>query len=247
MNLTVDIGNTFSKIIVFDDTTPVYRIVSPKLSLQVLKKIVKNFPVENCMVSSVINIGKPMVDELKRITHCRILSASTIIPLKNRYKTPSTLGKDRLANAIAGAFLFPGKNVLVIDAGTCIKYDFVNSRKEYLGGSISPGVEMRFKAMHHFTGKLPLVSASASKKITGQTTKEALQTGVLIGIEEEIKGFIQRYMNKYKSLKIILTGGDSFRFAGELNLSIFAAADLVNIGLNEIIRFNAGKKDRSGK
>jgi type III pantothenate kinase len=238
MNLTIDIGNSFSKILVFDDTSPVYRNVSRSTSSAIIKKICKNFPVENCMLSSVVNVEKSVLNTLKKIPNYHHLSVKTPLPVKNLYETPATLGNDRLANAIGGAFLFPGKNVLIIDAGTCIKYDFVNSRKEYIGGSITPGMEMRFRAMNYFTGKLPLIKPSEIKRLTGRSTSEAMQTGTMIGIEGEMNGFINQYRKKYKSLKIIITGGDAFRFADKLNLSIFAAADLVNIGLNEIIRHN---------
>ncbi len=242
MNLTIDIGNTFIKTLVFNDTVPVYRNVSETLTSGHINRLLRNFPIKYSILSSVVVLKKPILSNLKKLPHLEKFSASTSIPVKNLYETPATLGKDRLANAIAGAFLFPRNNVLIIDAGTCIKYDFINSRNEYLGGSISPGSEMRFKAMHYFTEKLPLVKESEVRELTGRSTVKALQTGVMIGICEEMVGFIQRYKKKYKSLKIILTGGDAYRFAGELNLSIFAAEDLVNIGLNEIIRFNVAKR-----
>lgn len=242
MNLTIDIGNTSTKIIVFDDTVPVYREVVKELSPSFIKSLLRRLPVEYCLLSSVVKVNQPVLSSLIKIKHFRRMKSSTPLPIKNRYKTPTTLGNDRLANAIAGAFLFPGRNVLVIDAGTCIKYDFVNNKGEYIGGSISPGMEMRFKSMHQFTGKLPLVKDEKIKKLTGQSTREALQTGVIVGITEEINGFITRYKQKYKSLSVILTGGDSKRFAEELKMSIFAAADMVNLGLNEIIRHQNPKK-----
>ena len=204
-----------------------------------LKLLIEKFPVENCMLASVISEDISLVKTLKKLTRFEKLGPSTNIPLKNLYRTPKTLGSDRLANAIAGSFLFPRKNVLIIDMGTCIKYDFVNEKKQYLGGSISPGINMRFKAMHNFTGKLPLVGYKNNVSIVGKSTAEAMQSGVVNGIAEESKGMISRYKKQFKVLRTILTGGDSRRFAGDLNLSIFAASDLVNIGLNEIIRYNS--------
>jgi len=241
MNLTIDIGNTFIKTLVFFDTAPVYRNVSRGLTSSYIDRLIREFPIEKTMVSSVVDLNKTTLKNLKRLPRFEIFSRSTAIPIRNLYKTPQTLGNDRLANAIAGAFLFPGRNVLIIDVGTCIKYDFVNSKKEYLGGSISPGLDMRFKAMKQFTGRLPLVKAAEIHELIGKTTKEAMQSGVIIGMTEEISGFINRYKKNYKALKVILTGGDSKRFAGELKLSIFAAEDLVNIGLNEIIRYSRSK------
>lgn len=237
MNLTLDIGNTRTKVIVFDDTVPVYRKVTEHLRVSLLRTILKNFPVEYCMFSSVVKIPVGLMRVLKSVP--RFITFSDSLPIINKYKTPLTLGNDRLANAVAGAYLFPEKNILIVDAGTCIKYDFVSAKGEYLGGSITPGMEMRFLAMHKFTGKLPLVGFAEVKDLIGNTTATAMQTGVAVGISEEIQGFISLYKRRFKSLKIILTGGDAYRFANDLNLSIFAAADLVNIGLNEIIRFNA--------
>ncbi len=242
MNLTIDIGNSFIKTLVFEDTVPVYRNVSETLTSIHIKRLLNKFPIKNSMLSSVVEVKKPILNVLNKLPYLKKLTASTSIPVKNLYETPTTLGKDRLANAIAGAFLFPGKNVLIIDVGTCIKYDFINSKKEYLGGSISPGLQMRFKSLHQFTGKLPLVKESKITELTGRSTVKAIQTGVIIGICEEMKGFIHRYKSKYKSLQIILTGGDANHFAEDLKLSIFAAEDLVNIGLNEIIRYNVAKR-----
>lgn len=190
------------------------------------------------LVSSVIPFSQSERKKILAVPGLRFLTSATELPIRNLYLTPKTLGTDRLANAVAGNFLFPRKNVLVIDVGTCIKYDFVNARAEYLGGSISPGLSMRFRAMHEFTGKLPMVSEERPKVLTGRSTSEAMQTGVFAGVEEEIRGVISRYKKKYVQLAVVITGGDSRRFVRELNLSIFAAPDLVNLGLNEITRFN---------
>ncbi len=238
MNLTIDIGNTQTKIIVFEDTMPAFRKVTNTLSLSFIKKVIKNYSIENILLSSVVNIDKPLLNCLNSLNGFEVLSVKTKLPIKNKYKTPSTLGNDRLANAVAGAFLFPGKNVLIVDIGTCIKFDVVNARKEYLGGSISPGMEMRFNALHHFTGKLPLIHDSSKVFLLGKSTQEAIQSGVINGMTEEISGIVQRYKKIYKTLTVIVTGGHAERFAGELKFSIFAAADMVNIGLNEILRFN---------
>ncbi len=241
MNLTIDIGNTNIKTLVFDDTIPVYRNVTKTLTSYHINRLLRNFPIKHSIISSVVELDKTVINNLKRLPHLEKFSSSTYIPVKNLYQTPASLGKDRLANAIAGAFLFPQKNVLIIDAGTCIKYDLINSLNQYIGGSISPGLVMRFKAMNYYTGKLPLVKEFGFSELTGRTTVQSLQTGVIIGIREELKGFIQQYKRKYKSLRVILTGGDANRFADDLKLSIFVAEDLVNIGLNEIIRYNFGK------
>jgi len=238
MNLTIDIGNSQTKILVFQDTFPVYRHACKNLTRQLIERILKKLPVTHIMLSSVVELKKPIIDYLKSLKNFEILSSKSRLPIKNKYRTPDTLGTDRLSSVIAGAFLFPGKNVLVVDLGTCIKYDFINDDGEYLGGSISPGLEMRFKALNYFTGKLPLINETNEVVLTGKTTEQAMKSGVFIGMIEELEGIIKRYIKLHKTLVVIVTGGDAPRFEGELKLSIFAAADLVNIGLNEIIRYN---------
>ncbi|MBP7185138.1 MAG: type III pantothenate kinase, partial [Saprospiraceae bacterium] len=227
MNLTIDLGNTLCKIIIFDDNVIVYRHICKSLSTRSLHQLFQNFQIRHSLISSVIPL-KPLLKKTLKKYGIREFSSTTKIPIKNLYTTPKTLGKDRLANGIAGAFLFPKQNVLVIDAGTCIKYDFVDSRKHYKGGNISPGLSMRFIAMHKLTGKLPLVEINDPRKLIGTSTVTAIQSGVFNGMIEEIKGIIALYKNEYPKVKVILTGGDAHRFAGQLNLSIFAASDLVN-------------------
>lgn len=241
MNLTIDAGNTSIKIMVFNAKVPVFRDEVKKLNLTVLKKLFRAFPIRNSILSAVIPVPPPVVTFLKNKSRYIRLSSATAIPVKNRYETPKTLGNDRLAAAIAGNYLFPKQNVLVIDVGTCIKYDFVNAKAEYLGGSISPGMNMRFRALHQFTAKLPLAGHAKLNSFIGRNTVTALQTGVLTGMVQEISGFISLYKKKYPRLKVVLTGGDCVRFAGQLNLSIFAAPDLVSLGLNEIIAHNVKK------
>jgi type III pantothenate kinase len=166
------------------------------------------------------------------------LSFQTPVPFTNRYKSPVTLGKDRIA-AVAGAVSqFPGRNVLVIDAGTCITYDFINDRGEYFGGAISPGIRMRFKAMNTFTGKLPLIEPEEFDGFIGTTTGESMQSGVYNGISAEINGFITQYMDNFDDLVVIITGGDHQFLHNKLKISIFAAPDLVLLGLNEIFDYN---------
>lgn len=170
------------------------------------------------------------------------LSGKTSLPVKNLYKTPETLGKDRIANAAGANYYFPGRNVLSIDAGTCIKYDFVNSENEYSGGAISPGLDMRFKALHHFTAQLPLIKKmkSGGENLIGQTTKDSILSGVQNGVMAEISGIINQYRDKFKKVSVIITGGDSI-FINTLvskKNRIFAVPDLTLLGLNIILDFN---------
>jgi type III pantothenate kinase len=237
MNLTIDHGNSFCKIIIFENDIPVFHDVCKTLTVRYLQSLFRRFEITNSMISSVVKLSTAVKTALKKYK-IREFNAQTKIPIKNLYTTPKTLGKDRLANAIAAAFLFPDQNVLVIDAGTCIKYDLVDRKKQYKGGNISPGLNMRFLALHKMTDGLPLVDFSNPGKLIGNSTVTAIQSGVYNGMKAEIEGMIVNYSKQYSPLKLILTGGDSIRFVSQLNLSIFAAADLVNIGLNEIIKHN---------
>jgi len=179
-----------------------------------------------------------LVSDLKKLFPVLLLDEKTPVPFKSKYQTPSTLGNDRKAN-IAGAMkLFPGKDVLVIDVGTCLKTDFINEAGEYLGGSISPGLEMRFKSLKHFTARLPLVTYESFDELTGNSTKNSILSGVINGMMMEIEGFIEKYDLKYSNLSVILTGGDTYVFDKNLKISIFVAPYLSLSGLNEILIYN---------
>ncbi|HZJ36686.1 MAG TPA: type III pantothenate kinase, partial [Gillisia sp.] len=156
----------------------------------------------------------------------------------NLYATPNTLGNDRIALVSAASKHFPTENVLVIDAGTCITYDFKNNKNEYLGGAISPGMEMRYKAMHNFTENLPLLDREEEIKLIGNSTNYCMHSGVIYGITFEIDGIIAAYQGQYKDLTIILTGGDAQFLCKRLKNSIFANSNFLLEGLNYILEFN---------
>lgn len=160
------------------------------------------------------------------------------LPIKNDYKTPDTLGKDRLCNVVGAWKLNPNKNSLVIDLGTCIKYDLVNAKGHFLGGVISPGLEMRFKSLHEFTDKLPLLENNEPIAEHGVDTKTSLSAGVKQGMIHEINGFLSRYEEQYPDLTIFMTGGDYKYFDKAFKNTIFAHPDLTLIGLNEILQHN---------
>jgi type III pantothenate kinase len=164
--------------------------------------------------------------------------SKTPIPFQNLYETPETLGLDRLANAAAAYFLYPRKNVLVVDFGTCIKYDFLDQQGRYLGGSISPGLQMRFKSLHAFTDRLPEVAFNLEAPTIGKNTTTALQSGVQEGIYHEVFGFIAQYEREYEKINVIFTGGDAIHFAPRFKNRIFAAPLLTLIGLAGIIAIN---------
>jgi len=169
------------------------------------------------------------------------MSDLTPLPIENLYRSKVTLGKDRLAAAVAAADRFPGKDILVISAGTCITYDFVNSGKEYLGGGISPGIQMRLQAMHTFTGKLPLISFKKNVPLIGNTTERSILSGVLHGAIAEIEGIAVHYKEQFPEVVIIISGGDAKYFDKRLKISIFAFPNIVIHGLYQILDFNVIK------
>ena len=195
----------------------------------------------------ILSSVKPYSDELKQYLSENFeqfleLDHQTEIPIGNLYQTPETLGKDRIAAAVGANELFPDQNLLVIDAGTAITFDLISEKNEFIGGNISPGLEMRFKALNQFTGSLPLLSRSNDFNEIGQNTTEAIQAGVQNGIIYEIGQTIETFNRNYQNLQIIMTGGDSIFFDKKLNYTIFVNFNLTLIGLNRILEHNAKKK-----
>jgi type III pantothenate kinase len=194
----------------------------------------------SCIISSVTRIPGWMIRLLQRKgIKPLIMNVETRLPFANTYLSKESLGNDRKA-AVAGAcHLYPGKNVLIINAGTAITFDFKNSMEEFLGGNISPGLTMRFRALHHFTSKLPLLKSETTHVYLGRTTDEAIQSGVQNGIGAEIKSYIDYFNNNYENLTVILTGGDIHFFENLAKKSIFVVSNLTLIGLNIIQKYNA--------
>ena len=238
MNLILDIGNTRTKIGVFSEHRLLKKMIWDQWTLRDVKELVEQKNINRVALSTVGNLKKSVDNFFKKHFYYINLNANTALPIKNHYKTPQTLGKDRLA-AVVGAFAeYPNQHNLVIDAGTCIKYDLITADGDYYGGSISPGIEMRLKAMHHFTAKLPLVKRGSLRTLVGKNTKTALQTGGQLGAIAEASGFIRWYEEKYGQINVILTGGDANFFAKKLKTPIFVNQNLVLTGLNKILNYN---------
>lgn len=237
MNLIIDIGNNFTKIGTSLSTNKIINInIFRNNSIRIIDYINSINNIEKIIICTV---GKENI-ELRQSISAQILNFTytTSIPIKNLYKTPETLGLDRLAAIIGGNTLFPNKNLLIIDAGTALTIDFINSKTEYIGGNISPGLQMRYKSLNTFTEKLPLVSKNNEFNIIGNSTKTAIESGVQQGMVNEIDGYINHFKKNYKDLRVILTGGDGFFFEKNLKNSIFANSELVLLGLNNILLFN---------
>lgn len=242
MNLIIDVGNTKVKIAVFKGNTIVSMVVfASEIILSETKKIIEKYVISNAIMSNVALISAFTLKKLEELVSFRIVSFATKVPFINYYKTPKTLGVDRIALVSGAVSLFSGKNILVIDAGTCITYDFVNSKKEYLGGSISPGIAMRFQSLHQFTANLPLQTKEVVNNFIGSGTKEGINSGVVNGVLQEIAGVIQQYKIKYLDLRIVLTGGDTNFLSEQIKSSIFANQNLLLLGLNKILVYNMDK------
>jgi type III pantothenate kinase len=240
MNLVIDQGNTVSKLAVFSAGEILARYTEAVLTTGVIENIMKEHPgITKAILSSVAKYGSEVPDYLsKKMMRFVILDASTPIPIKNLYKTPETLGFDRIADAVGAEFTFPGSNLLIVDAGTAITIDLVTSKGEFFGGNISPGLELRFRALHEFTSRLPKVEKEEEFPLLGKTTGEAILAGVLNGAVFELEGYIESLRLKYPDLKVILTGGDIKYFDGKLKNSIFVHSNLNLTGLNRILEFN---------
>ena len=236
MNLVLDIGNTSIKAGWFSGTSI--------LHYQVFGR---DFPAGNWWEFNGADPGAVFYCSVRKQDPSALsslpvlaqkLNYDTPLPIRNRYQTPESLGPDRLANAVGGMVKFPGKNVIILDAGTCLKTDLVISKGEYLGGAISPGLRMRYQALHSFTERLPLLEPVPETPLTGNNTSESIHSGVLHGMMAEIVGIIEEYSQSYKDPVFILTGGDHPVFLSRLKSRIFAAPALTLEGLNAILLHN---------
>jgi type III pantothenate kinase len=237
LQLAIDIGNTNTKIGLFENNKLVKVYVNTDNLIEVLEE---NKPITHAIIA---RSGKEnaIVDFLEQ-------NGVSILHMKNRphlpihiaYKTPDTLGADRIAGSVEASAMFPNCPVLKIDAGTCVTFDFVNEKRQFEGGAISPGLSLRFKALHEYTAKLPLVTPSklSSYELIGNDTTSAILSGVINGINAEVLGIIKQYKQRYSGLKVVATGGDWPMFATMKESEIFVRPNLVLEGLNRILNFN---------
>ena len=240
--LCIDQGNSSTKIGIFDGDALLDSLVYEVIDVIEISKLISRFSFEGCILSSVVEFNDELINFLKStFSNFVILDHNTLLPIENLYKTPETLGKDRIAAVVGASYLQPDADLLVIDAGTAITYDFIDSQKAYHGGNIAPGMEMRLRALHEFTQKLPLVKAKKESPLLGTDTQSAILSGVLHGIVFEINGYIDAIKFKYPELLVFLTGGSIFYFDRKLKNAIFAEKNLVLIGLNRIYRYNVQK------
>jgi type III pantothenate kinase len=243
MNLVIDVGNTNIKLAVFQGD----KIISNKIGkLESLENdvavLVKEFKaLKKAIISSVGKLKKNDIQIISKQIKVYTLTKNSKLPFKSKYKTPETLGVDRIALVSASSKFYPNQNVLIIDAGTCITYDCITSDNIYLGGAISPGIMLRYQSLNNLTANLPLLGKKSPKNIIGDSSKESIHSGVINGILMEIDGAIQEYDKKYKDLTVILTGGDANFLSKRLKSSIFANSNFLLEGLNFILELNSNE------
>ncbi|WP_136465912.1 type III pantothenate kinase [Flagellimonas onchidii] len=240
MNLVIDIGNTLIKYAVFENGKMLFDQSSEsRLFLSKVKELFELYPkIDYAIISSVGPLENRERDIVSLFCKVHVLSGDSKIPFKNSYATPNTLGMDRIALATSAFYQNPRGNTMVIDAGTCITYDMINNTGEYVGGAISPGVRMRYRAMHDQTAKLPILSPEEILDFIGNSTQTSIHSGVMNGILQEMDGIIDQYKTRFQHLTVILTGGDSHFFAKRLKNTIFANSKFLLEGLNYLLEYN---------
>ncbi len=239
MILAIDIGNTRTKIAMFENDT-----ISDTLFFEGEKKIknfLKNFSITNgkprIILSSVGKLEEETLLWLKQNTDLIVISHKSTFPFKNLYATPNTLGIDRMVLSAGAVLKYQKQNRLIIDAGTCITYDFINEHDEYLGGAISPGLMLRYKSLNDYTEKLPLLKPENIDYLIGEQTSNSIHSGIINGVTTEIDGIISEYQKKYPQLTVILTGGDTLFLAKRLKNVIFANSNFLLESMNTLYQY----------
>jgi len=240
MNLIIDVGNTSVKLAIFKQRKLIFKEIvtldNIRHAVDNINKVFKD--VEKAIISSVGKLKKSDVNYIKKSFKVIVLDASTKIPFHNLYKSSETLGVDRIALVSASVQQYFKQNVLIIDAGTCITYDFISSENKYYGGAISPGIRIRYQSLNNLTANLPLLETKLPQNFIGNSTTESIHSGIINGILLEIEGAINTYDKKYKDLTVILTGGDADFLSKRLKSGIFANSIFLLEGLNYILEFN---------
>lgn len=238
ITLCFDFGNTRLKMGVFKENNLQEIVMIEKGDAEEIKGILHKYRPSRAILSSVIN-HDPVIEELMS-EHCRFhrLGFDSMLNFTTPVGKPSTIGADRLALVAAAVNEFPGKNNLVIGLGTAITFNFVNRDRQFMGGSISPGMEMRFRSLQHFTARLPLVEKDWNFPLIGYDTRTNILSGVILGMAHEIDGVIDDYSKKFRNFNVVLTGGDAPYFVYHLKNRIFADPNFIFKGLYAISEHN---------
>lgn len=239
MNLVVDIGNNFFKLGIFENSNLVFSFFDKNDKIDVeIEKIIRSYSkITSALIS---NVSSVKINDILNKLNIKIyeLDSTFIFPFKLNYKTPESLGNDRLALAAAATILYPNSNNLVIDAGTCITIDFINNNNHFMGGSISPGVKMRYDSLNHYTANLPLLKNENNFNYPGDSTNASIHAGIIGGVSNEINGFIKQINSRNDKVNVILTGGDAKILSKTLKITIFANQNFILEGLNSILNLN---------
>ena len=239
MNLVLDIGNNYFKIGIYKNSDLIYFFSDNSSKIEsVINKVLSEYnDLSGAIISNVSSINTVDLFDGYKIRVLQ-LNSTFNFPFKIQYKTPLTLGNDRLALAAAASLLYPKSNKIIIDAGTCITIDFIDCNNNFYGGSISPGIDMRYKSLNNYTANLPLLEISDKFSYPGDSTETSIHSGVIGGVCNEIKGFIENISSKHDDVKIILTGGNAKFLSKTLKITIFANQNFILDGLNSILNLN---------
>ena len=240
MLLAIDIGNTRIKAAVFEQNTRLETFTFPIEEIQKKVNFIlkANQKITDLVVSSVRNTENSVFSTIGSHIKIYFITNKSHFPFENRYETPDSLGIDRMVLAAGAVLRFPKQNRLVIDAGTCVTYDFIDEENNYLGGAISPGIRLRYESLHNYTAKLPLLSVSIPDKTIGSSTQGSIHSGVVNGLTNEIDGFIEFYQERFANIIIILSGGDAEFLAKRLKNTIFANSNFLLESLNQTFQYN---------
>jgi type III pantothenate kinase len=239
MLLAIDIGNSRIKCAVFehDKMLAQFTFLADELEISLHDIVVKYPECKDIVVANVGMLSENQLIKMAKPLKCHFITSQSFFPFKNKYQTPGTLGIDRMVLAAGAVLIYPDVSKLVIDVGTCITYDFVDTENNYLGGAISPGIRLRYEALKEKTAKLPLLQMKYPDDFVGNCTDEAIHVGVVQGVLNEIDGFIDQYQANYANIIIILTGGDGDFLAKRLKNTIFANSNFLLESLNQTFQY----------
>jgi type III pantothenate kinase len=239
MNICIDAGNSRVKFGIFDEDNLCEVFIHQSMDINYIESVYEKYQFTRGLICGSRHIEKEVLSQLADKYDIRILTHNTPLPIKNLYRTPESLGKDRLAGAVGGHFAFPFYDNLIIDLGTANTYNYVNQRAEFFGGNIAPGLAMRINLLHQGTDKLPMVSLHGEVNLYGMDTESALRNGAILGTIAEIEYYKKRFSEQYSAINIILTGGNAGVISHYLQNSYVIKPDLVLEGLNKILLHNA--------
>ena len=239
MNLVIDQGNTVTKVAVFNTNVLIETFLYEVFDASICSLLLANYSIKSCIFCTVIEPSSEVLSFLdNKIPNFLFIDENTALPIKNGYKTPKTLGKDRLGAVVEANALFPKKDILVVDVGTAITYEFIDKQAIYSGGNISLGITMRFKSLNAYTEKLPMIDRFGDLPDIGYDTETAIRAGVIKGVIYEIRGYINEYTTRYPDIEVILTGGHTRYIESQLKKQVFVDINLVLKGLNRILNYN---------